>query len=639
MLVRNTIKKLSKGQPVFGNIKSVLSHCQKCSSMWFHETDAHCAKCHTVHSKISEHCCACKISYHNIPESKHCEKCHLTYSKDSKHCCKCKMSYNESNQSHCCGCKIIYNMKKKSHCSSCHLTYFFFDGNKHCCECKVSYDSKSENHCCECKHNWNNKHDSHCCQCRISYTETQCHCCECKINWENKTQEHCCNCKIVWDKKSEIHCEKCCSVYIAHKNIKHSCEHNNRSTWNTNISNFCETCEMIYDKRKTHCCQCSMIIDINILHCDTCHITHEKNFMHCCKTKQIWDPNKSEKCKACNIITDIDLDLDHCCFCQDTYDNTHIHCPCCHTSYLKNKEELHCCGCGETFNSEIINHCNNCCFESNKNSEIKHCCECQKELIVTNGNPTCGCNITRIIIEEKVKQFLISKSITEYMISPCLENKCNSINKFEKCILSLGFENICQFLNCDENWLLLYHGTDTQNKVKSICCEGWDVSRRGRNGQSYGEGEYFSNGINTGKNYSKKEGSIILSLVVNFPFNKCMSTHDFRGIEMYYIVKNPPDMLYSLPVAIIKHEKDISKHCCPKNDIFKQKTISMVYWMDSITPISYDDSVMQQILGFVKMEIFEFVITASNGEKYKINLINNSQTNVRTGYVRDIIVQ
>lgn len=624
MHVENIIKKLSKGQPVFGNVKSVFSYCQKCSSLWFHGTEDHCAKCHTIHLKNSEHCCACKLSYHTIPESIHCKKCHSTYSKDSKHCCKCNVSYNELKQSHCCGCKIIYNMKKKVHCSSCHLTYPLFDGNNHCCECKVSYNSKSENHCCECKYGWDNKYDSHCCQCRISYcSETEC---------------HCCSCQIIWDKKAEIHCEKCCSVYISHKNIKHCCEHANPVTWNTNISNYCTTCEIIYDKRKTHCCQCSMIIDVNILHCDTCHTTHNKDFMHCCKTKQIWDPNKNAKCDACNIITVIDSDLYHCCFCQDTYDSAHFHCPCCHTSYLKNKEELHCCGCGETFNPEMINHCNSCCFKSDKNSEIKHCCKCQEQLTADkNGNPICRCDVARIIIEEKVKQFLSSKSITEYIISPCLENKCNSIKKFEKCILSLGFENICKFLNSDDNWLLLYHGTDTQNKVKSICCEGWDVTRRGRNGQSYGEGEYFSDGINTGKNYSRTEGSIILSLVVSYPLNKCMITHDFSGLEMYYIVNNPPDMLYSLPVAIIKHVKDISKHCCPKN-IFTQ-TINMVYWMDSEMPISYDDNIMQQILGFIKKKTFEFVITTQNGEKYKINLINNSQTNVRTGYVRDIVVQ
>lgn len=91
-----------------------------------------------------------------------------------------------------------------------------------------------------------------------------------------------------------------------------------------------------------------------------------------------------------------------------------------------------------------------------------------------------------------------------------------------------------------------YHGTQSQN-VQSICCDGWNISKRGKNGQAHGQGEYFGKSIWTAERYSEN-GYIILSLLVT-KYARYVSTRDLGEI---YVVDNTASNTYCLPVAIIE---------------------------------------------------------------------------------------
>ena len=570
-------------------------------------------------TSLESQCIKCKRKWHTELQT-HCDKCCVTYTvhDNIKHHCSdtASVTWNTVTSNFCSTCQTTCDKSEKTHCSTCHLT--FDNINTHCCACKTIIDfnfNTTKNHCV----------------CHIIY---------------DKQQKHCCDCRVIFDPKNQIHCCTCKSVI------------------NTDTSVHCRSCHLSYNKGEHHCCKCRFISgnDHTKIHCYTCHIVYERGYEHCCKLRKSWDPTKIKKCKYCPTLIGIQDTFVHCCSCLEKYELSHTHCNTCHGTFENTSGTNHCCGCKKLLNGK--KHCKKCCFESNIDSNEKHCCQCKKLLPSSSGTEhcqtccfdsninekhccicrerieQCKCHRVKQIICEQAREFLNLNSITGYIFISC-SDECNSAKKFEKGILDLGFRNLYEFINDPKNYIFAYHGTTSQFGVKNICCNGWDISKRGsEKGQVHGRGEYFTTKFETAaKKYTGMNGSVILSLIVNEPQNKSIRNIKQKRDEIWYVVDNPSDKSYCLPVAIIKYIADVEPGCLRKDEIEflnRFNSIKKIQVQIDEHLLDYDDSLMKQVFENTQKGT-TFLVTCSNNQKYEIDLIKKTQRNTKTNCVRNIV--
>jgi hypothetical protein len=493
----------------------------------------YCKICHIAYPKDASHCCECKISYDNI----HCCECKISYLKDNLHCCKCKISYNNI---HCCKCKKEYdNIGNMLHCIRCCIDYDKEQNN--CCNCLIAYD----------------KEQNHCCNCLIAYDKEQNHCCNCLITYD-KEQNHCCKCKKVYE--NEVHCNLCCCVYT--ESMKHCC------ACQINYPNDCThccKCEAIYNVG-VHCCGCKKEFDNigNVIHCTSCCITYDrKQQLHCCKCSIIYEKKEN-----------------HCCKCRKIYkDDKHCH-ECC-IDYSFNFS--HCCKCKLSYDHTEYNHCDHCC--SIHSYQMEHCCIClrKKTICKCSGIYTLATKIMKEFLKDINKEFIVACCLknncsallqfikqhatinNKFIVACCLKNNCSALLQFIKC-LNLS---IFDFLKDNNNFIIVYHGTDSAQSAHDICCNSWLLSKRGiKNGQQHGKGEYFTSNINTAKEYSGLNGSIIISLIPNpvkFKISQIRAMDSVCKTEKWYIVDNSDKIKYVLPVGIINFSNTSDQFFVCKN--------------------------------------------------------------------------
>jgi len=86
--------------------------------------------------------------------------------------------------------------------------------------------------------------------------------------------------------------------------------------------------------------------------------------------------------------------------------------------------------------------------------------------------------------------------------NPCFVNQCSSYQRFAR----NGLPSIAELIQ--RNQLVIgFHGMGNLRALQSICCRGFDISRRRQQGQIYGPGEYFSLvGSSVSHGYAKSGG-------------------------------------------------------------------------------------------------------------------------------------
>jgi hypothetical protein len=416
------------------------------------------------------------------------------------HCCNCKQEYN-FDETHCCNCNKNYN-SYLGHCCKCGQTYVSFhfclcDINNICRKCYFIHERNKNLFCNNCHICYSND-QNHCCKCELNYNKIYDHCCCSKLVYV-KGENHCCVCNQTFDKKKN-HCDKCHTVYG--KRCNHCCD-----------------CKQIFEKNKNHCCDCKQIFDTDKKHCCDCNIIYDNKYVHCCKCNQLFDKNINHCCN-CNIL--FGSSNNHCCVCG-LYDIDKKHCENCHIIY--DNKYSHCCECSSLYKKNI------------------HECDNLK------------CSIKNILISEKEKfnnkKFVITPFLDKSKVHDLFINGFKSINK--------KYDSLEAILESRE-YEIVYHGTNNMDNIISICCNGWNITNRGKNGQVHGQGEYFSNSIKTPLKFSDK-GAIIATLI---PSN--ISQDKIKKVqvndEIYYIINNNEKEYYCLPIAIIQNHIDIDYIYC-----------------------------------------------------------------------------
>jgi hypothetical protein len=672
-------------------------HCCKCRTIFdksFVET----------HSNF-EHCCKCK-QFHDKIIVDHCKQCcfELPANSNLTHCCRCKIVWDNKTHDHCCSCKKLWNIHNETHCTKlkestgwcaahkvncCKITDINFEhccrcdkmidkttteiehcctccneyyiGIKHCCKCQTDWDPAKYLHCCECNVLWDPTVYSHCCKCKKNFLTTDSHCCQCGVIYDSLKFKHCCQCKKNF-KITDSHCCKC------------------RETWDETLQvTHCNTCHLIHEFEKDHCCKCKKTIQKDKQHCTKCCCEHDQRESHCCKCKIVWDSSKFKHC--CSCFTIHKNDDQHCCGCKKSWNETLqvTHCKTCHLIHETEKD--HCCKCKKTIQKDDMQHCTKCCMEY-KNNE-KHCCKCKtawindinkihcikccmshdknKEHCCCCGKQwnagekeACECGEIKRFIIPKIQEFLESKSIkNKYVISPCLGRtvttdhadglNCQSILKFSKAIKTLGKCDILEFLKDDANYVFALHGTPLVNGAFDICCNSWNDKFRGRTGQAYGRGEYFTTFLNTAISYAGYgSGAIVVSIIISPEKTTIVKKRFCSDYENWYIVDNPSDVSFCLPVAVLQDRVNI-EGCpiCPRRkflqmmeQLVKKDNISICF--EDGGKIPYNEESTKEVLKNIKIGNPIFDIIGSNGYSYRVDLTNMTQTNVRTNGSRQI---
>jgi hypothetical protein len=252
------------------------------------------------------------------------------------------------------------------------------------------------------------------------------------------------------------------------------------------------------------------------------------------------------------------------------------------------------------------------------------------------------------ILDVKIKNFLKSKNIkNHYIISKCLvykESLCESLKKFMKTINSTNnWDSFVEFIEDKNNYIFAFHGTETLNNAENICCQSWNIDNRGKNGQAYGKGEYFTTEYETASKYAGKNGAILISIILKNDKNIKVVNKSYG--ETWYVINNTNDETSCLPIAILRHESDITtyKMCqTEKNMADLQKIIegsNDIYYEDKNIYVPYDKNSKKIIFENIKKGNYVFDLVAENGNTYNIDLINMTQNNKKTNFIRKIIVE
>jgi hypothetical protein len=264
----------------------------------------------------------------------------------------------------------------------------------------------------------------------------------------------------------------------------------------------------------------------------------------------------------------------------------------------------------------------------------------------------CNCGEIKRIVTIYVRNYIDGLKIpNKFLVSSCL-TQCESGKLFINGIKSLGFESLKEFFSDEENFVFCLHGTPSVSGACDINCQSWNLSYRGRTGQAYGKGEYFSTNIETAKYYAGCNGAIILSVI---PKNKNnVTSYDsmikkriHTNCEDWYIVENTSNAFFALPVGILQNNKEIPEFStCQK--IIKEKLLAeiiskakeesfCVFFSGDNGKKQYDTQTIKTISSNIQSGNLIFDITI-NSNLYTINLKKMKQVNKRTNFERDIYV-
>ena len=133
---------------------------------------------------------------------------------------------------------------------------------------------------------------------------------------------------------------------------------------------------------------------------------------------------------------------------------------------------------------------------------------------------------------------------------------------------------------------------------------------------------------------------MVLSLIIS-PSLVPEVKHHPRISESWYVINNPKDCQYVLPVGLIKYQTTIPEQLvCPKSNMKQlnpNKKISVQY-DDGGVMKDYDSSNTTLIINNFKKKLYVFDITCQNGSSYRIDLNKMVQTNNSSGYSRKIVM-
>lgn len=507
-----------------------------------------------------------------------------------------------------------YNVTK---CSKCSLKYNILKIG-HCEQCCICYNINLQ-HCCKCKKNRKIREDdlvSHCVKCCKDYDSSFFHCCcgYSKSLLEIKQTpylNHCCKCGKIEDLREFKHCKTCCFEQPIDCQLKHCCEC--FMSYDSSKENHCCKCKKIWNiNTHTHKCCCNNEISLDKHHCDKCCFTHDltEKIDHCCKHNVFWEKEKKMHCCNCNVIYD--------------------------------EEFAHCCKCKKHYDSKINNHCSVCCC----NHEIfqLHCC-CCRNIWGIGCDSACVCDeierkffdiVSRDLEEKKMQQnFLLSRCIT----------KCLSSVFFTRGLQTFSFSSMNDFLSNPENFTICYHGTPSISGAFNICCESWNLKFRGRCGQVYGTGEYFTSCIKTAKEYAKQDGAIVLAIIPNSGIGTKIKKHNRDCDEIWYVVNNDVESHYVFPVGIIECVMKIPEiyecqQITEKNNIvlIREKINDpnfALYFEGDSKKTEYDKNILGEIIEQIKNNNFLFDVTI-NSNQYTINFKKMKQINKLSRYERNI---
>ena len=598
--------------------------CEKCNTKYDALKMNHCESCCGFYRIGFTHCCKCKKNYKQNSETTHCAKCCKDYDNKNYHCCCGYSATNEfvsknPNLIHCCKCNSVNDNSIKKHCVLCCFEQPIDSTLNHCCNCIEKYDSNV---------------NSHCYKCHITYDNSYSHCCKCNKNWKTDTHSHCCNCNVVYDNalihkcccnstldNTKKHCDSCCFVQKKSDTRKHCCSHVTKPLWDENTQIHCCPCDIVYDINfgEIHKCCCKTNIDMTQKHCD-----------NCCLVQNITDTNP------------------HCCHCKKTYDLNLKHCCKCKKEYNADSFS-HCCKCKKEYDDKLLAHCSCCCTLFPHNFE--HCCSCNSMWEKECGQK-CNCSEIKRIMSIHVINYVDSlKMPNKFLFSSCLA-QCESALLFINGIKILGFESLKEFFSDEENFMFCLHGTPSVSSACNISCQSWNLSFRGRIGQVYGKGEYFSTNIETAKYYAGIDGAIMVSVI---PKNKnnirtydsIVKTHRHSYCENWYIVENTPSAFFALPVGVLQCNKELPELLtCQK--LIKEKIIAeitdkakkesfCIFFKGDTGKTQYDSQTIKTIISNIQSGIFVFDIMI-NSNLYTIDLQNMKQVNKTTKFKRDIYI-
>jgi WWE domain len=256
-------------------------------------------------------------------------------------------------------------------------------------------------------------------------------------------------------------------------------------------------------------------------------------------------------------------------------------------------------------------------------------------------------------IKEEINIMLKISNTSQCIYFDCLTKNCPSVQLFEKGIKAYGFNDLDQFFSNRSNWCIGHHGTGTGANLH-IGHFGFDTSRRGSNGQGYGEGEYLSLDSNIAlRGYSKDRTVLICVFISPSICKKITKTTWTNGSSRFdgdtiFVVDNQSDEMYILPVAVAARQScDLPKRSCHlaanppvKIDCVCTKAgrkTCMYYpeWEGDNGYVCYDAKTAKYILDAIasKQQTFNCSI---GKHSYTMDIGAKTQTNTNTGMVRNI---
>jgi hypothetical protein len=267
------------------------------------------------------------------------------------------------------------------------------------------------------------------------------------------------------------------------------------------------------------------------------------------------------------------------------------------------------------------------------------------------------------VLEQKIK--LILKGSKAYHISfvDCYTSKCPSAQLFLKGINEFGFNSFEDFFCNDDNWVIGHHGSKT-NATLAICHQGFDLSKRGQNGQQHGTGEYFSVDCNIAlQNYSRDNCAVLCIIISPTICNKVKrdnwsSSGNYCHNDDIYVVNNNNSSSYVLPLAIVSRSKShLPTSTCYGINSSSQRQTSPISIRTCVCALSkcsyylewdsgagyniYDKRSTIDLLdiyasinaGIRTSSPFDYTIGKF---RYSIDFVNMTQTNTDSGTVRNI---
>lgn len=320
----------------------------------------------------------------------------------------------------------------------------------------------------------------------------------------------------------------------------------------------------------------------------------------------------------------------------------------------------------------------------NKNG-YKFCYKC--EILIIESSGKCECldfSVLYSSLEFKIKEFIEKKVVNNSSLTYNLKkfnryfdfkinsNKQQLIEKFIEGCKQFSKNKISSFLNNPNNFVIAMHGTPDLNDGINIYHHGWEVSKRKRN--AYGNGDYFSINLNTVHNYAEKKGVIILSVLINPNLdntnqilkvvNPSPNDLHYQSNDIWYVISNTHDKLYSFPFGIINCNELISINkninSFSSNDYYSDSEHSdddyiddyiyfynnnfidiingkcLIYFEGDNKYELYDSNIMNKIIYNLKNNILKTHFIANNSKTYLIDLNKMEQINLETNYKRKI---